>query len=59
MSTKYLPKLPFQNKFMQLREELLWKNGVNKQTLYLLNCEGMQLGNILGRIFDVPIYPSK
>ena len=30
MPKKYLPKLSFQNKFMQPREELLWKNGVNK-----------------------------
>ena len=50
MSTKYLPKLPFQNKFMQLREELLWKNGVNKPTLYLLNCEGT-IGKYLGKNF--------
>ena len=50
MPTKYLPKLTFQNKFMQLREELLWKNGVNKPTLYLLNCEGT-IGKHLGKNF--------
>ena len=55
MPTKYLPKLSFQNEFMQLMEELLWKNGVNKPTLYLLNCEG----TIGETSFDVSIYPSK
>ena len=35
---------------MQLREELLWKNGVNKPTLYLLNCEGT-IGKYLGKNF--------
>ena len=50
MPTKYLLKLSFQNKFLQLGEELLWKSGANKPTLFLHNCEGT-IGKHLGKNF--------